>query len=224
MQTQTENTIGQLTAQRRSEKGKGAARRLRSKGMIPAILYGGGANPQSLSVDPTALIRSLDPAKKKNTLIELTITGDGSDEKRQVMVKEHQENPLTQALTHVDLIGVALDQAVTVDVPFVVTGKSEGVKLGGVLHQVYRSLPVHCTPDKIPAELSVDVTLLMIGQALHVGDLTLPEGVKVMLAKEQTLVHVVVEKEQPVVETAAPVEGEAAPAAEAEAAAPAKTK
>lgn len=212
--------VGKLSAEVRVT-GKSNLSHVRAAGKIPAVVYGGGADPISISVDPNLLLKALDPIKKTNTVIELTI----GTEKVTVMVREHQKDTLRGDLTHADFIRVQLDKDVHAVVPVILTGKSEGVKLGGIMHQVIHKLEIACTPDKIPAKLEIDVTTLGMNEALHVRDLKLPPGIKPLAAAGQTVCAVTAPKAEKVTEeVAAPVEGAAAagaPAAAGAAGAPA---
>jgi large subunit ribosomal protein L25 len=218
--------VGKLNAQFRGETGKSAVRRLRAAGKIPAICYGQAQAPMTLAVDPTELIKSLDPVKKTNTVLTLNVAGapDG-DASLTVMVRDYQKDAIRGHLTHADFIRVDLNKPVHATVPIVLTGKAEGVKLGGIMHQVIRILPISCTPDKIPVKLEVDVSHLGMNEAIHVSDLKLAEGVKPLADGGSTVCAVTAPKaEKEVAPTAAegavPAEGAAAaPGAEGAAAA-----
>lgn len=177
-----------VTANPRVESGKGAARRLRKSGQIPAVAYGKDLPATTLSVTPKDIVSVLTSERGQNTVLEVKVNG-ASD--LLVMIKEYTYHPVTRSLEHVDFVQVKLDQPVDVDVPLVVTGKAVGVTLGGVLRQVYRTLPVRCLPDRIPLKVETDVTSLELGYAIATKDLSLPEGVEVRLTPEQTLVSVV---------------------------------
>ncbi len=218
---ETSGTIGMLKAELRNGRGKELAAKLRQKGLIPAVCYGGKEPPLSLAVDPAQLKRALDPAKRKNRLIKLTIEGGKTEH---VMLKDYQVDDLKQVVLHADFMRVGLDQVIEVAVPLKLVGKSEGVKLGGTQHQVFRTLPVRCVPEKIPTEFEIDITPLQIGQSLQVKHLQVPEGVKVGLPENQTIALVMAPRK---VEEAAAVAAEpgaegAAPAEGAEGAAPAE--
>jgi large subunit ribosomal protein L25 len=218
--------VGKLNAQYRGETGKSAVRRLRAAGKIPAICYGQATAPLPLAVDPTELIKSLDPVKKTNTVLTLSVAGapDG-DASLTVMVRDYQKDAIRGHLTHADFIRVDLTKPVHATVPIVLTGKAEGVKLGGIMHQVIRILPISCTPDKIPVKLEVDVSALGMNEAIHVSDLKLAEGVRPLADGGSTVCAVTAPKaEKEVAPTAAegavPAEGAAAaPGAEGAAAA-----
>jgi large subunit ribosomal protein L25 len=218
--------VGKLNAQYRGDIGKSAVRRLRAAGKIPAICYGQAQAPLPLSVDPAELVKSLDPVKKTNTVLTLSVAGapDG-DASLTVMVRDYQKDAIRGHLTHADFIRVDLTKPVHATVPIVLTGKAEGVKLGGIMHQVIRILPISCTPDKIPVKLEVDVSALGMNEAIHVSDLKLGEGIRPLTDGGQTVCAVTAPKaEKEVAPTAAegavPAEGAAAaPGAEGAAAA-----
>ncbi len=200
-----------LSAVSRSESGKGAARRLRSTGQIPAVAYGKGLPATLLSVAPKAIVDVLKSERGQNTVLEMKV-GDGHD--LLVMIKQYSFHPVSRLLEHVDFVEVQLDHPVDVEVPLSTVGKAEGVTVGGLLRQVFRTLPVRCLPDRIPLNIVTDVTSLKLGDHIATKDLGLPEGVTVRLSPEQTLVAVVApEKDR--TEDAAAAPGAAAAAAPA---------
>jgi large subunit ribosomal protein L25 len=201
-------TMVELKADSRTGVGKGEAKRLRRTGRIPAIAYGKGIPSTPLAVAPKDVLGILKSERGKNSVIQMAAGGKSLT----VMIRDYSYHPLTRELEHVDFVEVKLDQEVDADVPLHTTGKAVGVTLGGILRQVYRTLPVRCTPDRIPVSLSVDVSHLKLGEHVATQDLKLEEGIKVRLPAEQTLVAVVApEKER--TEEAAPGAPGAAPAA-----------
>jgi large subunit ribosomal protein L25 len=205
-----------LNAETRTINGKGAMRRLRNNGKIPAVSYGKGIGTEQFAVSPKEILAILGTERGRNTVIQLEIPGGRN---RTVLLADFQYHPVTRSLLHADFLEVQEDQAVDVDVPFEVTGKPKGVVAGGILRQVYRKLPLRCVPSKIPVKISHDVTELDIDDAVAAKLLALPEGVTVRLPPEQTVVSVTTEKKKPdEAEAAAPG---AAGAAAAGAAAPA---
>jgi large subunit ribosomal protein L25 len=188
-----------INADRRSETGKGAAARLRGTGKIPAIAYGKHLPAQSLAVSPAQLSQVFASERGRNTVVELDIEGK---DKLTVLLCDFQHHPLTREFLHADFFQIAMDKDVDVDVPLELTGKPQGVVLGGTLRQVYRKVPVRCLPEKIPVKIVHDVTSLGLDAHVAVRELNLPEGVTVRLAPEQTLVAIVKEKQAPEEETA----------------------
>jgi len=200
--------VGKLNAQYRGDTGKSAVRRLRAAGKIPAICYGQAKEPMPIAVDPTELIKSLDPVKKTNTVLTLTVAGAPEGEAAlTVMVRDYQKDAIRGHLTHADFIRVDLTKPVHATVPIVLTGKAEGVKLGGIMHQVIRVLEISCTPDKIPVKLEVDVSNLGMNEAIHVSDLKLGEGVRPLADGGSTVCAVTAPKAEKEPTPAAAAEG-----------------
>jgi large subunit ribosomal protein L25 len=214
--------VGKLSVEYRKDVGKSGARRLRTAGKIPAICYGAGADPLTLAVEPAKLLKALDPVKKTNTVIELTVVGaPGGDQQLTVMVRDYQKDALRGELTHADFVRVQLDKDVHAVVPVVLTGKAEGVKNGGIMHQVIHRLEIACKPHLIPAKVEVDVTNLNMGEAIHVSDLKLGEGVRALVDGGTSVCSVTAPRAEKVEAAAAPAEGAAAAPAAGAAAAPA---
>lgn len=183
--------IHNVAATTRSTRGKGAARRLRSSGQIPAVAYGKGlAQALPLSVAPKDIISVLKSERGKNTVLKMAVGGAGSDDLL-VMIKDFALHPVLRTLEHVDFVEVKLDRHVDVDIPLVATGKPIGLANGGVIRQVYRTVPVRCLPDQIPLKIEVDISGLDIHESLHASALPVAEGVEVRLAAEQTVIAIV---------------------------------
>jgi large subunit ribosomal protein L25 len=208
-----------LSAEARSGTGKGANRKLRVAGKIPAVVYGKGRPSQSVVLDPHALETLLQKSGAGlNTLIDLSVAGKTDT----VLVKELQRHPVTGRPLHVDFFQLDLTQKITVSVPIHFTGKARGVEFGGILDHPLRELEVECLPRAIPEHIEVDVSALEVGQSIHVSELRLPEGVEVKTDASLPVASVVLpaaEVEAAPTETV--VEGEAA-AGEGAAAAPAE--
>ena len=207
----------------RSAAKKGAARRVRSGGAVPGVLYGRKREPLAVTFNEKELLSSLDKEKRRNTVLKLNVRpadGKGAAEEVTAMVRDAQINPLSRRLVHVDFLAVDLNAEVHVTVPLLLTGKAIGVTNGGNLHQSMHMVPVAAKPAAIPTKLEVDVSALDIGDALHVSDLKLGDGVRVVLDAKEAIASVVAPKAEKVEEAAAapvegavPAEGAAAPAA-----------
>jgi large subunit ribosomal protein L25 len=217
--------IIKLSATRRQESGKGPSNRLRRTGSIPAICYGKDLDALQVAVSPKALRDVLASPHGKNAVIELAVEGSGN---LTVMVRDYGYHPISRELVHADFLQVKLDQPVDVEVPVRCTGKSKGVASGGILQQIFRRLPVRSLPERIPAEIEVDISELDLGDTIKAGQVTLPEGVTVRLPEDQTVVVVAVPEKAEEGTEATPgapgapaAAGAAAPAAGAKAAAPA---
>ncbi len=215
----------------RESSGKGPARRSRATGQVPGVLYGHKAAPVSLNLDPAALIKSLDKDRKRNTVFSLSVTDKAKSEEVMAMIRDVQIHPLSRKVVHVDFIRVNMEEEVKVTVPLILTGVAIGVTNGGNLHQGWHAVPVSTKPGSIPNKIEIDITALEVGDALHVSDLKLPAGVRILLDAKQAVASVVApraEKEVAVtpaegtvpVEGAAPAEGAAAAAAGDKGAAP----
>src|SRR5262249_23238143 len=154
---------------------------------VPGICYGAGAEPVLISLSAKELKKALDPVKRQNTVISVTIAGEGEKKELTVMLKDYQLDALRRDVQHVDLVVIDVNKEVTVEIPIVLTGKSVGVTDGGQLHTVHRTLAVSCKPADIPVKVEVSIAALKIGDALHVSDLTLPKGVKAALPPHETV-------------------------------------
>ncbi len=209
-----------LEAVARNEFGKNETRRLRAKGQIPAVLYGGvtgSPNPPAanIAVDPKVLSRILHSESGVNTLIGLKY----GDEDVKVLVREYQLDPVSHDLLHVDFYRIAMDKKLTVTVPIVLKGEPKGVKQqGGLLDFVHREIQIECLPADIPASIKIDVSHLGLHANLRAAELKVGDKVKVLEPADRVVVHVVVPRAEEPAPTAAaaPAEGAAPAAAEPE--------
>jgi large subunit ribosomal protein L25 len=167
----------QLSGNVRDSSGKGVARSLRSSGRVPAIIYGHGREPQSLSIDTRELEKLLSHISAENTVIDLTVDGKSA----RTLIREIQRHPFKRQILHVDFQELVAGEKVIVRLPIVLMGVPAGVRMdGGVLDQTLRELEVEVDPSNIPNHVEVDVTELHIGSSVHVSDITLPEGVEIV--------------------------------------------
>jgi large subunit ribosomal protein L25 len=204
-----------LESVQRDSFGKNEAHRIRVQGRVPAVLYGGvtgTATPPSISiaVDPKTLLRILHSESGVNTLIGLKV----GDDDVKVLVREYQIDPVTNQLLHVDFYRVAMDKKIIVTVPVVLKGEPRGVKLqGGLLDFVHREIQIECLPGDIPEHIEVEVSELMLGQAIRLRDVATDPRWTPVSEPEIMLAHVVALK---VEAEPTPAEGVVAPAAAAE--------
>jgi len=167
----------QLSGSVRDNRGKGVARSLRSSGRVPAVIYGHGREPQSLSIDTRELEKLLSHISAENTVIDLSVDGKSA----RTLIREIQRHPFRKQILHVDFQELVAGEKVIVRVPIVLMGVPAGVRMdGGVLDQTLRELEVEVDPANIPNHLEIDVTELTIGSSVHVSDITLPEGVEIV--------------------------------------------
>jgi len=182
---------------------KNAARRVRVAGKIPAVIYGTGADPIAIEVDPKQISRILFSETGHNTIFDVEIAGHPATK---AMIVDWQREPLKDLLIHIDLKRIALDKKLTVSVRVKLVGIPEGVKSeGGVLDQVIREVEIECLPADIPNHIDVDVTGLALYGALRVSDLPHSDKIAYLDSEDATVAHVVSIREEVV---AAPAEGE----------------
>jgi len=209
---------------------KNAARRVRVKGKIPAVVYGAQEPSVAVEVDPKQILRILHSDAGHNSIFDLEI----GDAKAKAMIVDWQYEPIKGSLLHIDLKRIALDKAIRVEVPIQLVGVPVGVKTqGGILDQVLREVEIECLPGDIPSHIDVDVSNLAFGDVLRVSDLPHTGKLKFLKDENSTVAHVVSIKEEvvatPEAEAAAATAGPAEPEVvkkgkqeTAEAAAPAK--
>jgi large subunit ribosomal protein L25 len=167
-----------LAARIRKAKGKGAARKLRKINQIPAVFYGPKTTPMMLAVDYPELERALKHGGGENVILDLLVQTDQGTETRKAILKDLMVDPVKDTCLHVDFYEISMDREITVDIPIRLINTPVGVADGGVLQQVTRQLTISCLPDKIIDALELDVSGLTIGDALHVKDIELSEGMK----------------------------------------------
>jgi len=226
-----------LAVERRDAIGRAAVRKLKARGVVPAVVYGGKEKPEPLQVLRRDVSVMLSHASGENILVELEIAGENAT--RTALVQEVQHSPVGGDVLHIDFHAVSMDEKIEADVPLEPVGTANGVKnFGGLLEQSLRALTVSCLPRDLPDKITVDVSNLNIGDSIHVRDIKLPNGVAAKVQPELTVFSVLapIVEEEPVVPEAEAAaagpevikekkeEGEgAAPAASAPAA-PAKEK
>jgi len=196
-----------LTAERRTATGRSAVRKLKAMGVVPAIIYGAKDKAEPLQVSRRDINAMLSHAAGENILVELEIAGKS----RLALVQEVQHAPLGNAILHIDFHAVSMDEVIQADVPLEPTGIANGVKnMGGLLEQNLRSLAIECLPRDLPDVITVDVSALDIGNAIHVREIQLPTGVTTRVQPDLTAFSVLAPtvEEEPV---AAEVDAAAGP-------------
>lgn len=165
-----------LSAEVRSDYGKGASRRLRKTNKFPGIIYGGGGNPTPISLDHNEILNNLQNEAFFSQI--LTVKVDGAAEK--AIIKDIQRHPYKQRILHMDFMRVRMDEAISVRVPIHYLNEEEcvGVKTeGGAINKIENDVGISCLPGDLPEYIEVDVLELKLGESLHLSDITLPEGV-----------------------------------------------
>jgi len=198
-----------LSAEIREGVGKGKARKLRAKGLIPAIFYSPKSQSIPLVIDSKEFVKTLQTEAGENVLIDLNIRKGDQADRKVVMVKDIQIDPLQGTTLHTDFYEVAMNEMVTVEVPIHLVGKPEGIKMGGILEQIRRVIQIQSLPGDIPKRIDVDVSSLKIGDSIHVQDIQAGKA-KILFDTNFTIATVV----PPVVEEKKVVEEVVAEAAE----------
>lgn len=176
-----------LRAEKRDEKGKGPARRARMAGKVPGVVYGLDAEPANIVLDSNDLWHVLHTDAGMNVLVDLKVDGD----EVLAMPREVQRDIIKGTLLHIDFIRIDRTKPIHVNVPIHLTGESVGVKEGGVVEHHLWELAIEVLPLAVPESIDADISPLNINEALHVSDLTIPEGVTILTDPEETVVSVV---------------------------------
>lgn len=174
-----------LKAEKRDGTGKGVARKLRGTGRIPAVLYGHGEETRSLSLNGHEFELLTQRVHIENTIIQLEIEGEKGEIK--ALAREVQRHPHRPVILHVDFYQIHAGEKITVEIPIRLTGQAPGVKAGGMMQHALTEIEVRCLPDAIPDYIEVDVSALEIGDSIHIGDVTLPEGVESLAESNRTI-------------------------------------
>ena len=193
-----------LTATARATSGKGAARSLRREDSVPAVIYGHAREAQSLAVPSRDLEKLLGSIAAGSTVVELAIDGKTS----RTLIREIQRHPFKRHVLHVDFQELVAGEKITVMIPLVLHGVPEGVRLGGgILEQMMREIEVEVDPANIPNHIDVDVSHLVVGHSIHVGELNIPAGVTVLADEEAPVALVQISRAAIEAEPAAAEEG-----------------
>jgi large subunit ribosomal protein L25 len=206
-----------LSAVPRVESGKGAARKLRDQGMLPAVVYGPDLDSMPIAVsirDMAALFRK---SESDNILIDLSVEGK-TTEPYKVLIREVQRGPIRSRMLHVDFQQISLTKKITVSIPIHLKGTPDGVKnQGGILEFIRRQIDVACLPADMRDFFEIDVSEMMIGDSVHAGDLDLT-GLELVTNENQVIVTVAAPTVAKVAAAAVGEEGEEVEGAEGEAA------
>jgi large subunit ribosomal protein L25 len=198
-----------LKAEARTNVGRSGVRKLRARGIIPAVIYGGKVKPQPLQVAARDINAMMSHASGENVLVDLEIAGEKSN--RAALVQEVQHAPVGGEIVHVDFHAISMDETIQAEVPLEPTGTPDGVKtFGGLLEQSLRALTIECLPRDLPDRITVDVSQLNIGDSIHVRDIQLPPGVTAKVPLDLTAFSIlapVVEEEPVAVEAEAAAAG-----------------
>ena len=183
----------QLKAKIRKSVGNSPARGLRREGEVPAVIYGPGKDSVLLSVSVKDLENILKKTNVGQAILSLEIQNGGLST-RTAMIKELQVHPVSRKYLHVDFYEIAMDRKIKVKVPVVTQGIAKGVDFGGMLQVISREIEVLCLPLRIPKSIEIDISELNVGDAVHVRDIVLPEGVEIPADVNYTVVTVLATK------------------------------
>lgn len=180
-----------LSARTRDEKGKGAARKIRAANQVPAVFYGPEAEPLLLVLEHTDLQKLLKRARGDNVILDLQISSGEKSDIKKAMLKDLQMDPIKDTYLHADFYEISMDKEITLDIPIRLVNQPAGVDQGGILQHVVREMTISGLPDRLTDQIEVDVSGLEIGDAVHIGDIPLPEGVKAIQDARLTVAVVV---------------------------------
>ena len=167
-----------LSAKRRDETGKGAARKIRSTGQVPAVLYGKNQQPIHLTLDARETLHLFHSISVENTIVNVQI--DDDKEELETLVREIQMHPFRPDLVHVDFFCIERGVALEVDIPVNYVGTPHGVREGGVLEIILHEFRVKCIPSKIPESIEIDIVRLDIGDSIHVSEIEMADDVELL--------------------------------------------
>jgi large subunit ribosomal protein L25 len=175
-----------LKAEVRSGTGKGVARKLRASGRVPAVVYGSGAEPLSLSLGAHETSLLFHSISVDNTIVNLEVEGQKAP--ISTLLREIQTHPVRPGIVHVDFLRIEMGVEVELEIPVHLIGIPKGVREdGGMLEQAIHHLPIRCTPANIPEDVHVDVTAMELGHILHVSDLALPDTVVALIDADRVV-------------------------------------
>ena len=174
-----------LAASRRHETGKGAARRLRAAGQVPAILYGKDQETVSLTLNAREALSLFHSISVENTIVNVRI--DDDKEELETLVREIQMHPYRPDIVHVDFYCIERGVALEVEIPANYNGTPKGVRDGGVLEVILHEFRVKCIPSKIPESIEIEITHLDIGDSIHASEISMEEGVELLTDPGQTI-------------------------------------
>jgi large subunit ribosomal protein L25 len=193
-----------LSATVRNGSGTGDARKLRQTGSVPAVIYGHGRDPQSLTLNTRDFEKLLTTISVSSTVIDLSVGGKSA----RTLIREIQRHPFKRSIVHVDFQELVAGEKITVNIPLRFVGVAEGVRNGGgILEETMHQVHLRLDPASIPDHIDVDITPLTIGHSLHIRDLKLPEGVTILDDQGATVCVVTAPKTEVVATPAEAVPG-----------------
>ena len=189
-----------ITAEPRDLRGKNEARRLRARGLAPAVVYGPGNDPVAVAVSPKEVHGILRSTSGHNTIFNIDLAGAKSP----VMIVDWQHDPIKGKLLHIDMKRIDPNQRMVARVPVHTTGEPYGVKIQGGLYEIItREIEIECLPDDIPEGFTLDVAQMKVGENLRASAVPLAGSMKLVTAPDTVISHVIAVRVAAVEETAA---------------------
>tara|TARA_B100001173_G_scaffold276314_1_gene257112 strand:- start:213 stop:950 length:738 start_codon:yes stop_codon:yes gene_type:complete len=189
-----------LIAEMRDDQGKGASRRLRRQGKVPAVIYGAGRDPRNLMFDHNKVLRQLEDPSFYSSILNVKV----GEKSRAAIVKDIQRHPSKKQIIHIDLQRIVEDEQIKMQIPIHYLGEEDavGVKIGGgTVTKIMTELEISCLPKDLPEFLEVDISELELDQMLNVSDISLPEGVEISdIIKEQDQAIVSIQEIKEIIE------------------------
>ena len=189
-----------LIAEMRDDQGKGASRRLRRQGMVPAVIYGAGRDPRNLMFDHNKVLRQLEDPSFYSSILNVKV----GEKSRAAIVKDIQRHPSKKQIIHIDLQRIVEDEQIKMQIPIHYLGEEDavGVKIGGgTVTKIMTELEISCLPKDLPEFLEVDISELELDQMLNVSDISLPKGVEISdIIKEQDQAIVSIQEIKEIIE------------------------
>ncbi len=188
-----------LNTEVRDATGKSVAKKMRREGSIPGVIYREGRS-QAIALNKREVVNFINASAGEQSIVDLAFS---NGEKKIALLKEYQVDPASNELLHTDFFEVSMEEAITITVPVVAVGVAIGVKRdGGILQKLLREIEIECLPGRIPGHFEIDISKLEIGNSVHVSDIEVPEGVKVLSSLEDTVMSVIepTKIEEPVAE------------------------
>ena len=189
-----------LIAEMRDDQGKGASRRLRRQGKVPAVIYGAGRDPRNLMFDHNKVLRQLEDPSFYSSILNIKV----GEKSRAAIVKDIQRHPSKKQIIHIDLQRIVEDEQIKMQIPIHYLGEEDavGVKIGGgTVTKIMTELEISCLPKDLPEFLEVDISDLELDQMLNVSDISLPEGVEISdIIKEQDQAIVSIQEIKEIIE------------------------
>ena len=207
------HTEVEFAVEAKTGSGKGSARKLRAAGKTPGVVYGPSLEPVMVTFREQDLVKALSTPAERNVFLRLQC-GDERVNGVRAIVKDLQVHPLKRVFVHADFYQLDPNRPIHANVPIHLVGTAAGVKLGGIMQVARREIRVTCLPDHLPESIEVDVTSLMPGHSIHVGDLSVPENVQVLSGPKLAVCAVIAPSGEAEAEVEEEAEGAEEPAEE----------